>query len=311
MLFFEKPAHCAINGIRGTCCAQLRVASARRQRWLLLRVLTSRHSSSPSAGTPGVVATAPSSSASVAAAIAARQPTPDSLDGSRALYRPAVPKSMADRLFGRWRGQPIDLNHDHDMWARRDSSSRHLRSLLWTFRSETFRRLLFPDMAITCAVSSAVVAHNMWVAWENAHNVFPVEQSGFNLLLHHDMVSLPPEPFTFSAFALGLILAFRTNTSHARYVEARTILGNIINLSRDMTSRFTASKSHSEAGQQAQRRAVALVSTFAHTMKYHLTVDGCNQQINSTDAEHITRSLREELVLIWAPLSPGQLPGIT
>jgi putative membrane protein len=242
----------------------------------------------------------PPTTAAAAAAIAARQPQPDPRDSSRALYRPGLPKSLGDRLVGRWRGQPIDLNHSHQMWARRDAATRHVGLLLSTMRSETFRRLLFPDIAVTCAVSSAVVAHNLWVAWENAHNVFPVEQSGFNLLLHHDMVSLPPEPLSLSAFALGLILAFRTNTSHARYVEARKCMGRIINLSRAVASGMTANPTpRTEAAQRSQRRAVALVSTFAHTVKYHLTVDGCNQHIDASDTAQITQALREELLVVW------------
>jgi hypothetical protein len=97
-------------------------------------------------------------------AVGARQPVADAWDSSRAVYRPAVIKSISDRLAGRWRGQPIDLNHSHEMWAERDASWRHVRHVAETWRSETLRRLLYPDLFLSASISSAVVAHNLWVA---------------------------------------------------------------------------------------------------------------------------------------------------
>ena len=243
------------------------------------------------------------------AAVAARVPPADAVDDSRTLYRPSMPQTFVDRITNRWRGHPIDLNHTHEMWARRESGTEKFKRIVTMHRSETARRILYPDLLSCVGVSCAVVGHNMWIAWENQHNVFPVEKTGFNLLLHHDMVSLPVEPFTLSAFALGLILAFRTNTAHSRYSEARQLLGQMVNLTRELASRFTVREPHSEAAREAQLRAVALVATFAHTVKYHLTVDGCNQNIQwqsdvaalkrGCDEKEVSQALREELVVVW------------
>ena len=104
-------------------------------------------------------------------AIAARRPQPEATDSTRVLYSPRVRRTFADIVTGRWRGHPIDLNHSHEDWARRESSDRHIRHVLTTFRSATFRRLLYPDLAVTTSISASVVLHNLLVAWEHDHTM--------------------------------------------------------------------------------------------------------------------------------------------
>lgn len=41
-------------------------------------------------------------------------------------------------------------------------------------------------------------------------------------------------PFSSTSFALSLLLVFRTNTSYARWLEARSIWGGITNRCRDI-----------------------------------------------------------------------------
>jgi len=52
----------------------------------------------------------------------------------------------------------------------------------------------------------------------------------------HDTASfaIPPVAHTLIGAALGLLLVFRTNASYGRYVEARELLGRIVNASRDL-----------------------------------------------------------------------------
>jgi len=192
------------------------------------------------------------------------------------LYSPRVRRTFADIITGRWRGHPIDLNHSHEDWARRESSDRHIRHVLTTFRSATFRRLLYPDLAVTTSISASVVLHNLLVAWEHEHTmtVESIERHGFDLLLHHEMITLPVEPFTMLSVALGLVLSVRTNRAYERFIEARVLLGSMTNVCRDLASRFMAREGGDAEAEQARRHAVCLVAAFAHTMKFHLTVDG-------------------------------------
>jgi len=46
--------------------------------------------------------------------------------------------------------------------------------------------------------------------------------------------SIPPVAHTLIGAALGLLLVFRTNASYGRYVEARELLGRIVNSTRDL-----------------------------------------------------------------------------
>lgn len=165
-------------------------------------------------------------------AIAARRPQPEATDSTRVLYSPRVQRTFADLVTGRWRGHPIDLNHSHEDWARRESSDRHIRHVLTTFRSATFRRLLYPDLAVTTSISASVVLHNLLVAWEHEHTmtVESIERHGFDLLLHHEMITLPVEPFTMLSVALGLVLSVRTNRAYERFIEARVLLGSMTNV---------------------------------------------------------------------------------
>ncbi|EOD19257.1 hypothetical protein EMIHUDRAFT_444949, partial [Emiliania huxleyi CCMP1516] len=201
-------------------------------------------------------------------AIAARRPQPEATDSTRVLYSPRVRRTFADIVTGRWRGHPIDLNHSHEDWARRESSDRHIRHVLTTFRSATFRRLLYPDLAVTTSISASVVLHNLLVAWEHEHTmtVESIERHGFDLLLHHEMITLPVEPFTMLSVALGLVLSVRTNRAYERFIEARVLLGSMTNVCRDLASRFMAREGGDAEAEQARRHAVCLVAAFAHTM---------------------------------------------
>ena len=94
------------------------------------------------------------------------------------------------------------------------------------------------------------------------------------------------------------------------------LLGQMVNLTRELSSRFVARQPKDAAASALQHRAIALVATFAHTMKYHLTVDGCNQNITflgdiatmkrGCDEREVSQALRQELVVVW----DGEVPYI-
>ena len=219
-----------------------------------------------------LIHTASSAAAKAAAArIAARQPKPT---GAQVWYRPAVAVTLFDRVLGRWRGEPIDLNFDHATWASATTASRHVGHWSTLMTDATFTRLLWPDLCVVSGIASSIVAYNV-----TCTPAEPVMKHGFNLLLHHNMVTLPPEPLTLSAFALGLLVTFRTNQSYGRYDEGRQLWGQLNNVLRSAASRLVASAPASHEHAAAQLRAVRLLAAFAHCLKYHLTVDGCNASL--------------------------------
>ena len=82
-----------------------------------------------------LIHTASSAAAKAAATrIAARQPKPT---GAQVWYRPAVAVTLFDRVLGRWRGEPIDLNFDHATWASATTASRHPPTTYTTAKERT------------------------------------------------------------------------------------------------------------------------------------------------------------------------------
>lgn len=184
-----------------------------------------------------------------------------------------------------WRGYTVDLNHDFAGWDRHESRWRHLR--LWTppsiLSSQTFRRLIFPDLLVIGGTASLLVWYNATVVpWGEGEEevVNFILQPGFNLLLHHDQLTLPLAPFTLSTFALSMLITHRLSQSHGRYTEARKFWGGIINTTRSLAVRMLAWRpGHSEDRDMFLR----LVRTFPLTLRYHLTVDGNNPDIRLFD----------------------------
>lgn len=189
-------------------------------------------------------------------------------------------------------------------------ASRHLR--FWgnaVLHSQTFRRLLYPDLALVGVVSALVISSNLQLeqlaalpGWLGA------------LVPPHPLV-LPVEPFALSGFALGLLVTFRTQTSHARYMEARALWGDAIFLTRDLGSRLLCAVEPADAPVRAEReRALKLLLTCAKAMKYHVTIDGCNEHIEingCTDAEIAgakDAALRDELACVWPASSASTDP---
>ena len=52
------------------------------------------------------------------------------------------------------------------------------------------------------------------------------------------------DAFSLSSFALSLLLVFRTNTSYARWDEARKLWGGVVNRSRDVVRQACPPTNH-------------------------------------------------------------------
>lgn len=189
----------------------------------------------------------------------------------------------------------IDMSYTFDHWHSHHHWARHLK--LWVglnenvFHAASSRRLVFPDLALI-GVTSLVLCYYKVYAW----------------------LWVPVEAFTVTSMALGLLVTFKTQTGYNRYKLGRQLWANLISESRATTSRIltrvpTAAGHDSLEVRMAQKRAIKLVRTFALTMKYHLTQDGCNPHVKmyrkdepevDVDAD-IIWALRAELEQIWNP----------
>lgn len=115
-------------------------------------------------------------------------------------------------------------------WIRTRRPDRFINNILTTPQSGIISQI---QMELTFIVFVSFFI----VVWNDLFSVGWVDFSG----VQHDKlasfipgIEIPLQPFSLSGSALGLLLAFRTNVSYARWNEARTAWGKVINDSRSI-----------------------------------------------------------------------------
>lgn len=204
---------------------------------------------------------------------------------------------------------------------------------MWTpwyiWNSPDIRRNLFPDVIFVGFVASCVTYYNNIIVLTRSidedgdgivtqaevafalasKKASAVHTIGMEQLITNDMLTLPLTPFTLSSIAIGMMLTFRTQNCNARYVEARTHWGAMINETRALSARILAlvprGREGSEVG-RARVHALKCIMTFPHALKYHLTVDGfcpdlpIQQSMSDAEVNAVKGvALRKELQSIW------------
>jgi ion channel-forming bestrophin family protein len=94
-------------------------------------------------------------------------------------------------------------------------------------------------------------------------------------ILHWEWVALPHIPVALLGSAIGVILGFRNQSSYARWWEARTLWGAIVNNSRSwgrqvMTALLPVGEQDSADVATMQRRMVYLQIAYVHALRQHL-----------------------------------------
>ena len=93
-------------------------------------------------------------------------------------------------------------------------------------------------------------------------------------VLHWDWVAFPHVPLALYGSAIGVILGFRNNSSYARWWEARTLWGSIVNNSRSLARQVMTgmrARPGDETDLEAmQRRIVYHQIAFVHALRQHL-----------------------------------------
>lgn len=217
------------------------------------------------------------------------------------------------RFYTELRRFTIDCNFDFKRWKKHQTATRNLR--LWKpgrlVRWDSFSRLIFPDMFVLGVWAGFVSRYNQFVLASYPEEVVTTVKHGITITQHPAMLTLPMECLSVTSIALGLLLTFHCRSCYDRWDDARAQWGLIINESRAYASRMLNRLPSFKGGDELRvlrerRHAVKLVQSFPHTLKYHLTEDGCNPHIainaETTEVEikHTTSlALRAELQLIW------------
>jgi len=94
-------------------------------------------------------------------------------------------------------------------------------------------------------------------------------------LLHWDWVALPHIPLSLYGSAIGIIVAFRNQSSYARWWEARTLWGALVNNSRSWARQVTTvmmplSDAEAPELKVMQRRLVYHEIAYVHALRQHL-----------------------------------------
>lgn len=115
---------------------------------------------------------------------------------------------------------------------------------------------------------------------------------------------IPPLAHTLIGLALGLLLVFRTNASFARYVEARALLGRILDSSRDLARQFvTLVPDHS--GWASRRRDVlrwtgAFYRLVAQSVRDETDLTRLGDRLTETEKQMLEPlSQRASVVATW------------
>src|ERR1700733_9880778 len=94
-------------------------------------------------------------------------------------------------------------------------------------------------------------------------------------LMHWNWVAMPHIPLALFGSAIGITVAFRNQSAYARWWEARTLWGALVNNSRSWARQVTTvmmPMSDAEAGELKgmQRRLVYHQIAYVHALRQHL-----------------------------------------
>lgn len=173
-----------------------------------------------------------------------------------------------------------DMNYTPEMWARHKAPGRHIKHLLSVFGCASFQRLVFPDLFLTATVAMGVSYYNVAI--------------GISEPFYFDKTA-----FTSCCMAISVLAGFRLNTSYSRFNEARMILGQVNNASRDLMGQACMFLSD-----ENRQRMHKLLKAFSVALHFHLNIKGGYYKLDSSDPgtkAKVNAAYRDEMREIFFP----------
>ena len=141
---------------------------------------------------------------------------------------------------------------------------------------------------------------------------------------HWNWVALPHIPLALFGSAIGVILAFRNQSSYGRWWEARTLWGSLVNNSRSWARQVTTVMmplNDAEAGElkEMQRRMVYHQIAYVHALRQHLRglepwkelVPLLSEQelIELRDQKNVPLAMQQQMVLLLRECQSAGMGG--
>lgn len=142
--------------------------------------------------------------------------------------------SMSDGLTAEENRKNLRTIYMHPEWVEHRKSDRIYDNLksMWT---STVAKSVEKEVLIMTGIAVAVCALNMLVVgYQDFGGIYHESDLLFPPGTYHPRASIPAQPFSIAMPALSLLLVFRTNTGYARWNEARTLWGGVINNCRNI-----------------------------------------------------------------------------
>ena len=127
-------------------------------------------------------------------------------------------------------------------------------------------------------------------------------------LLHFDWGAASAVPLALYGSAIGIILGFRNNLAYARWWEARTLWGQIVNNSRSLARQVCASLVRSPGEEDLRKKILHQQIAFAHALRQQLRgLDPLAEIKDLLEKEEWIRLAQETNVSLAIQASMGSL----
>jgi len=157
-----------------------------------------------------------------------------------------------------------ELNYTPRNWEKHKSVWRRLQHMKTMFKSDSFQRLIFPDLFITGSTALAVTYYNVAIATDCASQLI-----------------LDGTAMAGTTTAISLLAAFRLNASYGRYQDGRMFLGGMINASRNLAGNTMMWIEKKEQ----KYRMLRLIKALPVSMHWHLNEKGGHYRAKRKDTD--------------------------
>jgi len=157
----------------------------------------------------------------------------------------------------------------HDEWVKHRSSNRYSENLITLFQSGVTRQLLKQLTFVSFCSLFVIVMNGAIGEYTDLTGVVQTGPLHF-LAPNIGSISLPSLVFTLSEAALALLLVFRCNTGYARWNEARTLWGGVINTCRNVVRQSNIYFPPTPEGDALRTRLMANTEAYAKSLRNFL-----------------------------------------